>query len=157
VQRWQQPLRKPIARLYPPKGTIRRNYELWRSRRLICQTRTCRWPNGQRLASQGNYAFCAYLRIQWEHYHREGHDARHISICSLFQGRFVAACYVKPKKGFPLTHSTVGGGLWVAYGWQDHALRLERTPPFPNLALFLPTASRIRPSVTRIVYVPICL
>jgi hypothetical protein len=87
VRRWQQPLRKQIVRLHPPKGTIRRNSDLWRSRRLICQTRTCRWPNGQRLASQGNYAFCAYLRIQWENYHREGHDdARHISICSLFQG-----------------------------------------------------------------------
>jgi hypothetical protein len=74
ARRWQQPLRKQIVRMNPPKGTIpiRRNSDLWRSRRLIYQTRTCRWPNGQRLASQGNYAFCAYLRIQWEHYHREG-------------------------------------------------------------------------------------
>ena len=124
-------------RLYPPKGIIRRNSDLWRSRRLICQTRTCRWPNGQRLASQGNYAFCAYLRVQWEQYHRGGHDARHISICSLFQGRFVAACYVKPKKGFP-TDSQHGlrqlEGFMDRNDGKDHALRLERTPPFPNLA-----------------------
>ncbi len=69
ARRWQ-PLRKQIVRLRPRKGTIRRSSDLWRSRRLICQTRTCRWPNGRRLASQGNYAFCAYLRVQWMHYHR---------------------------------------------------------------------------------------
>ncbi|KAH9060740.1 hypothetical protein EDB87DRAFT_543864 [Lactarius vividus] len=34
---------------------------------------------------------------------------------------------------------------------QDHALRLERTPPFPNLAYSYPPTSRIWLSVTRIV------
>ena len=56
----------------------------------------------------------------------------------LFQGRFVAACYVKPKKGFHrLTawSQTVGG---VHGSWQDHALRLERTLPFRNLACSCP-------------------
>jgi len=143
------------VRLRPPKGTIRRISDLWRSRRLICQTRTCRWPNGQRLASQGNYAFCAYLRIQWEHYHRGGHDARHLSICSLFQGRFVATCYVKPKKRFHLTawSQTVGGVLWIARSRATARTDTAISKP----CVFLPNASRIRPSVTRIVYVPICL
>ena len=99
VRRWQQPLRKLIVRLRTPKGTIRRNSDLWRSRRLICQTRTCRWPNGQRLASQGKYAFVHIYASNGSIIIGRAH-ARHLSICSLFQGRFVATCYVKPKKGF---------------------------------------------------------
>ena len=47
-----------------------------------------------------------------------GHDARHISICSLFQGRFVTACYVKPKKGWVPTDSQHGlRQLEGVYGW----------------------------------------
>ena len=101
VRRWQQPLRKQIVRLRPPKGTIRRNSDLWRSRRLICQTRTCRWPNCQGLASQGELRLLSISTHPMGAFSSGGHDARHISICSLlFQGRFVAARYVKPKKGF---------------------------------------------------------
>jgi hypothetical protein len=87
------------------------------------------------------------------------------------RSRFVAACYVKSKKGWVSTdsqHGLVPGGTVmkgpmdrIAGGddGKDHALRLGRTPPFPKpcVCVFLPTTSRIWVSVTRIVTFPTAL
>ena len=110
---------------------------------------------------------------QWDiDYHRIGGTTPIIiSVFVLSQGRFVAACYVKPKKGWVSTdsqHGLVPGGTVmkgpmdrIAGGddGKDHALRPGRTPPFPKpcVCVFLPTASRIWASVTRILTFPTCL
>lgn len=99
---------------------------------------------------KGKYAFCAYLRIQWEHYHREGTTPVIYLFVFCFRADLLLPVMSNLRRGgFPLTHSMVSDswrGLWIAMMARSRATaRTDTAISKPCVCSYLLLAESGRP------------